>query len=83
MHTEGNFRLVAVVGQAIDDPRKWHAAGFVHAAGEDDAVEMVKAGDTFPSREDAVQGGIDAARALAKTLDPDDTYAKRRAELGL
>jgi hypothetical protein len=78
MDSEGNFRLVAVVGQSATKPHKWHAAGYVHAAGENEALEVIKAGDEFETRHDAHLAGIAAARDLAKTLRPDDSRAKRR-----
>ena len=82
MESEGNFRLVAVVGQSATKPNKWHAAGYVHAAGENEALETIKAGDGFETRYDAHRAGIDAARDLAKTLRPDDSRANRLADGG-
>lgn len=74
---EGTFTLVAVVGQNIEKPNLWHAAGYVHAEGEVRYLESVRAGTDFETRQAAVHGGIEGARQIARRLDPDDSWAKR------
>lgn len=76
---EGPFKLVSVVGQTVGRPYRWHAVGYVHADGEDKYLEQIGAGTEFESREAATAGGIDAARAVARTLPPDDSLKKRKA----
>ncbi|WP_126969023.1 hypothetical protein [Xanthomonas sp. BRIP62411] len=82
METEGEFRLEAVVGEDVRRPGHWHAAGSVHHGQERNHVAQVAAGTEFPSREAAYRGGIDAARAVAKTLPPGYDYATYQAEKG-
>lgn len=77
METEGSFTLIAVVGQSADKPDRWNSAGFVHALGEHDHLEMIHAGNQYRTREAANQGAIDAAREIARTLECDDSLAKR------
>ena len=81
METEGPFKLGAVVGQSINKPNRWNSVGFVHAGDEVAHLEMVHAGSDFETRQAAQEGAIAAARAVAKTLDPSETAASRRASL--
>ncbi len=76
---EGVFRLVAVAGQDICSPNLWKSMGLVYAAGEAVFLEQVHAGAAFATREEALAGGIDAARTVAKTLSPGDCRANRTA----
>ena len=76
---EGVFKLVAVAGRDICAPNLWKSMGLVYAAGEAVFLEQIHAGAEFATREAAMAGGIDAARAIAKTLDPADCRAKRSA----
>lgn len=76
---EGVFRLVAVAGQDMCSPRLWKWMGLVYAAGEAVFLEQIHAGAAFATREAAMIGGIEAARAIAKALSPGDCRAKRAA----
>lgn len=76
---EGPFTLVAVVGQDIAHPNRWHGAGFVHAEGEDRFLEQVRAGTEFETREAATHGALEAARAIARELPPNDSWETRAA----
>lgn len=80
MEIEGEFRLEAAVGEDVGRPGHWHAVGYVHHGQEREPVTEVAAGTEFPSREAAYRGGIDAARAIAKTLPPGYDLATKRAE---
>lgn len=76
---EGVFKLVAVAGRDSCAPNQWTAMGLVYAAGEAVFLEQIHAGAEFRTREEAIAGAIDAARAVAKTLDPADCRARRSA----
>ncbi|MGE6331845.1 hypothetical protein [Stenotrophomonas sp. NPDC077659] len=76
---EGVFKLVAVAGQDACAPSKWKAMGLVYAPGEAVFLEQIHAGADFVSREEAIAGGINAARAVAKTLTPGECRANRAA----
>ncbi|AWH48526.1 hypothetical protein C1925_04815 [Stenotrophomonas sp. SAU14A_NAIMI4_5] len=76
---EGVFKLVAVAGQDICSQDLWKSMGLVYAPGEAVFLEQVHAGSAFTTREAALAGGIDAARAIAKTLSPGDCRANRGA----
>jgi len=76
---EGGFRLVAVAGQDSCVPNLWKSMGLVYASGEDVFLEQVHAGADFATREEAMAGGIAAARAVARTLDPTECRANRAA----
>ncbi|WP_313203755.1 hypothetical protein [Stenotrophomonas sp.] len=76
---EGVFKLVAVAGQDVCSPNLWKSMGLVYAAGEVVFLEQVHAGAAFETREAAMAGGIEAARAIARTLAPGDCRANRAA----
>lgn len=76
---ESVFKLVAVAGQDTCAPNLWKAMGLVYAAGEAVFLEQIHAGTEFATREEAIAGAIDAARAIAKTLLPGDCRANRAA----
>ncbi len=78
MDTEGTFTLHAVVGLASANPRQWESIGFVHARDEGSYLECVQAGSTYETREVALFAAIEAARAVARTLDPEDSVENRR-----
>lgn len=79
MEKEGEFRLEATVGQSITQPNKWHSAGYVHAPDESEALEVIKAGASFETREEARAAAITAARDIARALAPGDSLARRKA----
>jgi len=57
----------------------WKSMGLVYAAGEAVFLEQVHAGAAFETREAAMAGGIEAVRAIARTLAPGDCRANRAA----
>lgn len=82
MDTEGEFILIAVVGRTVNDQGTWHSTAFIHARGEDEALERIPAGSDYETRSDAHDGAIAVARFHAKMLPPGDSLAARRLQRG-
>ncbi|GGD58195.1 hypothetical protein GCM10007235_33150 [Pseudoxanthomonas indica] len=80
MEREGTFELFSTAGQMLSDSTLWQATGYVFAKGEVDCLECGHVGGGFRSREEAEIAAIDAARAIARGLPPDDSIRKRNAE---
>lgn len=74
---EGGFRLGTFVGECLDRPGLWYAAAVVHAQNERRALETIHLEGVFDSERAARCAALDAAREIAKRLDPEDCLARR------
>lgn len=74
---EGPFRLVTLVGECLERPGRWFASSCIHAVGERRALEVLNLEGDFDSYDSARSAAMEAARDIAKRLDPLDCLARR------